>query len=411
MTDAEKHYSEARRLIEEAAKSGAKSLYLGYLDHLKYIPVEIAALGNLETLVVSDDAIRNMVGDLAPLRTLSNLRELGLSGSPPLDLGPLVFLKKLEKLNLHCSGVQDLRPLRELIEVGSLRTIDFTLSSATRDNQELDRIARIRDDDERSKELLEYLKNLSDPPQPGDRPAEWHDLAMTIHAIAGLRSDYNALSGRVQAVDQRFRRVALRAVKRFHEQRHRLKALEAEIAVLREAKAIAAPIALWKEKRGEHEEKQGRFLKHFLSGLLVTTVFVGAMAFASLKWRDTVELLLAPIGCDRSIPGTCDGFSLPAFLVSAGVLTVLTLLLWFTRLQMKLFVSERHLATDSREREAFTETYVSLLDESGTSREAKEHRALVYSALFRPSRDGMIADETGLDPSVTAALSKYLTQK
>jgi hypothetical protein len=33
---------------------------------------------------------------------------------------------------------------------------------------------------------------------------------------------------------------------------------------------------------------------------------------------------------------------------------------------------------------------------------------LVYAALFRPASDGTVREEGGLDPSVAAALSKFL---
>lgn len=95
-------------------------------------------------------------------------------------------------------------------------------------------------------------------------------------------------------------------------------------------------------------------------------------------------------------------------MLAAGVLTLFTLLLWFIRLQMKLYLAERHLALDAREREAFAQSYLGLVREGDVSEEAKEQSALVYAALFRPSSDGTVKDDGGMDPSIAAALSKFL---
>ena len=87
-----------------------------------------------------------------------------------------------------------------------------------------------------------------------------------------------------------------------------------------------------------------------------------------------------------------------------------TCLLWYVRMQMKLFLSERHLALDARERTAFAQTYIGFLAEKDSSDEAAGQRAAVYAALFRPSTDGIVKDEGGLDSSIAAALSKFLTK-
>lgn len=97
--------------------------------------------------------------------------------------------------------------------------------------------------------------------------------------------------------------------------------------------------------------------------------------------------------------------------LTGSVLTLLTLALWFTRLQMKEYLSERHLSLDAKERQAFVQAYLGLLAEGDASEEAKEQRALVYAALFRPSTDGIIKEDGGIDPSLSAAISKLLAGK
>ena len=93
------------------------------------------------------------------------------------------------------------------------------------------------------------------------------------------------------------------------------------------------------------------------------------------------------------------------------MLTLLTLALWFARIQMKEYLSERHLALDARERRAFAQAYIGLINEGDSvTDEARDQRALVYAALFRPSSDGIIKEDSGIDPSLTAALSKLLSK-
>ena len=87
-----------------------------------------------------------------------------------------------------------------------------------------------------------------------------------------------------------------------------------------------------------------------------------------------------------------------------------TSLLSYVRMQMKVFLSERHLALDARERKAFAQAYVGFLIDKDILVEAAGQRSAVYAALSRPTTDGIVKDEGGLDPSIAAALSKFLTR-
>ncbi|WP_353396810.1 DUF6161 domain-containing protein [Pseudophaeobacter arcticus] len=187
------------------------------------------------------------------------------------------------------------------------------------------------------------------------------------------------------------------------------KGVSAAQAAFTEQQAIREPVVLWKEKQREHETAKRWGLGLFTGGLLIAAGFVVALIYGLATQPDYVQALLAPIGCDPKQPSSaCSGFSLKGVLLAAGVLTLFTLLLWFIRLQMKLYLAERHLGLDAREREAFAQSYLGLVREGDVSEEAKEQRALVYAALFRPASDGTVKDEGGLDPSVTAALAKFL---
>ncbi|WP_054460109.1 DUF6161 domain-containing protein [Phaeobacter sp. 11ANDIMAR09] len=186
------------------------------------------------------------------------------------------------------------------------------------------------------------------------------------------------------------------------------KGLDAAQAAFFEKQAITKPVELWTQKQSEHTVSKWINFALFMFGVLLTTALVAALVYFLATEIVLVEQLLAPFGCDPENQVNCDGISLRGALIATGTLTILTLLLWFARLQMKLFLAERHLALDARERKAFAESYLGLVREGDVSEEAREQRALVYAALFRPSSDGTVREEGGLDPSVAAALSKFL---
>ncbi len=90
------------------------------------------------------------------------------------------------------------------------------------------------------------------------------------------------------------------------------------------------------------------------------------------------------------------------------ILVGATVWLWYLRLQMRVFLSERHLSLDASERMAFAETYLSLLKGGEVSR---EHETVVLSSLMRPTQDGIIKDEGGPDFSLSGMVAKALERK
>lgn len=90
----------------------------------------------------------------------------------------------------------------------------------------------------------------------------------------------------------------------------------------------------------------------------------------------------------------------------AGLLVVMSLIMWAIRLQYRVFLSERHLALDASEKQAFAETYLAIQEGAKVS-EGSE--AIVLASLFRPTQDGIIRDdESAIDLSVASILAKHL---
>ena len=186
--------------------------------------------------------------------------------------------------------------------------------------------------------------------------------------------------------------------------------LDAAATAFRETNALKAPVLLWQEKETKHQAESAAARIYFIGSLIATGGLVIVLASLLIFCKDVAYALVAPIGCDPAKPETCSGFSARGLSILTLVAAFFTCLLWYVRMQMKLFLSERHLALDARERTAFAQTYIGFLAEKDSSDEAAGQRAAVYAALFRPSTDGIVKDESGLDPSIAAALSKFLTK-
>ncbi len=186
--------------------------------------------------------------------------------------------------------------------------------------------------------------------------------------------------------------------------------IDAAVEAVRGERAVAAPVALWTEKQAEHKKAQRNALWWFSGSLFALAAAAGGGIYFLATHADLINAIFAPSGCSKTIPRSCTGISTRGLLISGAILTIFTVLFWFARLQMKLFLAERHLVLDARERRAFAQTYVGLLSEADTSKEASQQRSLVYAALFRPSSDGTVKEDGGLDPSIAAAVSKLLSK-
>lgn len=233
-------------------------------------------------------------------------------------------------------------------------------------------------------------------------------LAKQEAKVALLENLVSGLHGEVESVEDSLRGGFDGILARMKE--HYRGEFESALEAFIGQNAFKAPVHLWSEKEKEHSGRKLTSFWLFVLGLvIIVSVVLGLLGF-SLKKPELLQAAFAPFGCDIQAPSTCTGFSFRWFLFAGAVLTMLTVLLWFARLQMKVFLSERHLAIDARERRAFAQAYVGLLAQGDTSDEAKEQRAIVYASLFRPSSDGIVKDDGGLDPALTAAISKLLAK-
>ncbi len=243
----------------------------------------------------------------------------------------------------------------------------------------------------------------------------WDETPQKINN--GILSIVSGYRGSVEA-GHRKQLEKLRLV--FSKERARISDLEDQIVALNDKlearfqsvvteNAIKGPSKLWDDKKDEHKEKSQTAYRLFIRALVVMAIILGGVTYC-LIWGD-IDKLLQPYGCDlQSAPELCGGFSLKGTIVSILFATILALRFGFIRLQLKVFLSERHLMLDARERMAFADAYVSLLRNKDNAEGAAEQGLIVYNALFRPTSDGFIKVDGGVDPSLSAAIAKFLAK-
>lgn len=157
----------------------------------------------------------------------------------------------------------------------------------------------------------------------------------------------------------------------------------------REKLALLAPVQYWNLKATNHktaEKWTGRFVIAFFALAIPTLIAM----FGGTAWY-----LLEKV--DQTTP---PGLYIIA---SAGLATTAGVMFWIGRLLTKLYLSQHHLRQDAEERAVMTTTYLALTAEKAAE---DADRAIILNALFRPTSDGIIKEEGGLDPSVASLISR-----
>ena len=155
--------------------------------------------------------------------------------------------------------------------------------------------------------------------------------------------------------------------------------------------ALAAPVTYWKEKADSHKKSEGRLL------YINIGYFVLAMIALFFVVRETSKYIL-------SLPKDVDRAAVYV-IVSGGLIAFTTMMFWIGRLIVKFYLSEHHLRIDAEERSTMTKTYLAMTHE-GSATEAE--RAIVLSAIFRPTPDGIVKEDGPVDLSVGGVFSKFL---
>lgn len=213
------------------------------------------------------------------------------------------------------------------------------------------------------------------------RQAEWGEA---------IRSAGDAAHTWSRTLTKRWLRYSLHARRR---ERAAMAKLHATDIAFTEKMTLKAPVEYWEKKgirHGTAERKMRLWLRIYFPGafLLILGMFGGTGYYLLTTPQETLP------------PGL--------FIVaSAGLASAAGLLFWVGRLLTKLYLSQHHLRQDAEERATMTTTYLALTEVAAA---AEVDRQIILSALFRSSPDGIVKEEGGLDPSIAAALGKFLAK-
>jgi len=144
MSDADKAYAAAKRLIAKAKKAGDTHLSFdsGGFHTLTTLPPGLAGLTGLQVLSLDNTGVSD--AGLAALQGMTGLITLSVE---------------------DCTNLRDLRPLKDMVWlVAGARQgagLLFSGCAATALDPELERLSQIEDNADRTDQTLAYLRNLT----------------------------------------------------------------------------------------------------------------------------------------------------------------------------------------------------------------------------------------------------------
>lgn len=142
---------------------------------------------------------------------------------------------------------------------------------------------------------------------------------------------------------------------------------------------LNAATALWSDRAADHNKNSKGLSRLAMGAGVLTPVVTIAAGFCASHMSDFV----------LGVAQTEDRLHQMIF-AAAATLLVLTLCLWFTRILVRLYMTQQHLYIDAETRAVLANTYVSLIAEGQAG---IDDRKIVLATLFRPVNDGIIQDD------------------
>lgn len=232
-------------------------------------------------------------------------------------------------------------------------------------------------------------------------------LAALDHAASEREQDYStrsiALTTKMAALETQaerriiaFRRLRRRAVARARAD------IQAVHATYQEQMRLQEPVKYWSQKGLEHSRQAKKWL-WATAGAAACVLGMPAIAWAVADVIGLVPqrpLFGWPSAGAIGWADILRNAKALSFVLLASGLTI-----WGLRFCARVYLSERHLATDANERSTIVMTYLALLKENAAS---EAERAIVLQTLFRSSADGIVRDDSGMDPSIAGLLAKLM---
>lgn len=163
---------------------------------------------------------------------------------------------------------------------------------------------------------------------------------------------------------------------------------------------LQAPVKYWRDKGEQHEAKV-KFLTRYLVLAAIGVVVLPIFALWAANWG----LLPSP-----ALPADAPDWAKVAASAKGIVAAILFsgVAVWGLRILSKIYLSERHLAQDARERVTMITTYLALIKEKGAG---ETDKSIILQAIFRATTDGIVKDDGTIDPSVLGLLSKLMEKR
>lgn len=135
----------------------------------------------------------------------------------------------------------------------------------------------------------------------------------------------------------------------------------------------------WQRKRSTHRKQLKTLSISFLISLIITilTVTIGFFYFDPIT--ETI------VNNKKQIIINYNKMGLLLLISSIGI--------WISRLLLKVLLSNLHLQEEAREKETMIISYLALMKEGGLD---KDDRVVILDAIFRPSSNGIIKDDTNV---------------
>lgn len=186
---AEQAYAAAARQIESIISRGTKSLSFEEIKYaeLECFPDNIVDILGLEHIFAGGtkisclkilSKIKNLglltidgtkITDLESLRHCKKLSVLDIKDTCIVDISPLLPLKNIKILYIDKTEVLDLRPIKFIFPFNESKRgaiVSFRNTPATARDGRLAELAEIKNDEERTRKTLEYLRSLPPWPEP-----------------------------------------------------------------------------------------------------------------------------------------------------------------------------------------------------------------------------------------------------
>jgi hypothetical protein len=169
--------------------------------------------------------------------------------------------------------------------------------------------------------------------------------------------------------------------------------IKATEAAYKQDMQLKASVDYWKQRATEHRKRAKS-----VRAILIWYCSLGTFVLAG-------ALIVLSVIASKSSTGSND---LAVFFKFAAVGAVLTTIgLWVGRTLLRVFLSERHLATDADERGTMVLTYLALTNEQKIE---PSDRALVLAPLFRSASDGIVKDD-GPDATLAGIIARVVDSK